>query len=222
MKLALELSRCLVAAAVAAGLLCARASQARSDEWRFTVRLDDRPVGIHRFVVEMTDGGSMRVESEARFDVTLLGVPLYRYRHHAVERWSNGCLSGIEARTDDNGNVTEVRGRSQEDRFDLRVVDGQGAASAAPVAPCLMSFAYWNPALSRQARLLDPGSGRIETVAMGTPSAVPPDLAAGAVGLRGLRIAGLPHPIDVWYEGGRWIGLDTIVGGGRRLSYRLN
>jgi len=37
----------------------------------------------------------------------------------------------------------------------------------------------------------------------------------------GLRIGGLAQPIDVWYDGNRWVGLDTIVSGGRRLSYRL-
>jgi hypothetical protein len=82
-----------------------------------------------------------------------------------------------------------------------------------------MSFAYWNPALAGQQRLLDPGSGRIESVAIDTPPAVPADL--GLQPVRGLRISGLAQPIDVWYVGNRWVGLDTIVSGGRRLSYRL-
>ncbi|WP_368671230.1 hypothetical protein [Achromobacter xylosoxidans] len=37
------------------------------------------------------------------------------------------------------------------------------------------------------------------------------------------RIAGPRHPIDVWYAAGsgEWVGLDSTVRGGRRLSYRL-
>lgn len=161
----------------------------------------------------------MTLDSEARFDVTLLGVPLYRYRHRVSERWSDGCLASIDARTDDNGRTTEVRGQAQGGRFALQA-RGDGAAASAPSADgCLMSFAYWNPGLGVQTRLLDPGTGRIEAVAIGAPGAVPTDLQAQAV--RGLRIGGLAQPIDVWYVGDRWVGLDTVVDGGRRLSYRL-
>ena len=70
-----------------------------------------------------------------------------------------------------------------------------------------------------QQRLLDPSSGRIEPVTIVTPAAVPTDLDLQSV--RGLRISGLAQPIDVWYVSNRWVGLDTIVSGGRRLSYRL-
>jgi hypothetical protein len=84
-----------------------------------------------------------------------------------------------------------------------------------------MSFAYWNPALAGQKRLLDPGSGRVEPVAIAAPSAAPTDLGAHGQPVRGLRISGLAQPIDVWYAGDRWVGLDTVVGDGRRLSYRL-
>jgi hypothetical protein len=191
-------------------------------EWRFTVRLDGKPIGSHRFVLAGAGDGGLAISSEAQFDVSLLGVPLYRYRHRADERWADGCLASIDARTDDNGRRTEVRGQVQAGRFDLQV-RGEGRPAPAPAVPsgCLMSFAYWNPALAAQSRLLDPGSGRVEAVAIATPAAAPTDLGVQAQPVRGLRIGGLAQPIDVWYVGDRWVGLDTVVGDGRRLSYRL-
>jgi hypothetical protein len=193
-----------------------------ASEWRFTVRLDGKPIGSHRFAVADAGDGGLAIRSEAQFDVSLLGVPLYRYRHRVDERWAGGCLSSIDARTDDNGRLTEVRGQAEGGRFDLQV-RGDGRAASAPGAPagCLMSFAYWNPALAGQKRLLDPGSGRVEPVAIAAPSAAPTDLGAHGQPVRGLRISGLAQPIDVWYAGDRWVGLDTVVGDGRRLSYRL-
>ena len=189
-------------------------------EWRFTVRLDGKPIGTHSYVLTGARDGRLALNSEAQFDVTLLGVPLYRYRHRASERWADGCLASIEARTEDNGRLTELRGQAQDGRFDLAVSNDAGAAPQPTVsAGCLMSFAYWNPALAGQQRLLDPGSGRIESVAIVTTAAVPADLEQQPV--RGLRISGLAQPIEVWYVGNRWVGLDTIVSGGRRLSYRL-
>lgn len=217
--------RCAARAAAAVVLVLAGTGNAAATpppaEWRFTVRLDGKPIGTHRFVLASTGDGGLALNSEAQFDITLLGVPLYRYRHRVSERWSDGCLASIEARTDDNGRQTEVLGQAQEGRFKLQVRDGGGALSSPPVPPgrCMMSFAYWNPALARQERLLDPGSGRVEPVSIATPSAVPADLESQAV--RGVRIGGLAHPIDVWYLGERWVGLDTTVDGGRRLSYRL-
>ncbi len=191
-------------------------------EWQFTVRLDGKPIGTHRFVLAGADERSAQLRSEARFDVTLLGVPLYRYRHEATERWSEGCLASIEARTDDNGRRTELLGQAQGRGFALQL-RGDRAVSPLPqpAGGCLMSFAYWNPALATQTRLLDPGSGRVEPVAIGVPPAVASDLESAGGALRGLRIGGLAQPIDVWYADGRWVGLDTVVDGGRRLTYRL-
>ena len=69
--------------------------------------------------------------------------------------------------------------------------------------------------------MLDPGTGRVEPVRITPLPEARIDVAGQAAAVRGLRISGLPHPIDVWYAGDRWVGLDTTVQGGRRLSYRL-
>ena len=191
-------------------------------EWQFVVRLDGTPIGTHRFVLERPDERSTLLSSEAQFDVKLLGLSLYRYRHRATERWSERCLASIDARTDDNGRRTELRGQAQDGGFELQLRgDARVPAPPAAAAGCLMSFAYWHPALASQTRLLDPGTGRVEAVAIGVPPRPAIDLDSAGGALRGLRIGGLAQPIDVWYDGERWVGLDTIVDGGRRLSYRL-
>lgn len=190
-------------------------------EWHFTVRLDGKPIGTHRFVLARGADGGAQLRSEARFDVELLGLSLYRYRHEATELWSGGCLAAIEARTDDNGRRIELRGQARGPRFDLQWRgDAPAAAPPAPADGCLMSFAYWNPALATQTRLLDPSTGRVEPVAITRPASLATDLDPARGALRGLRIDGLARPIDVWYAGERWVGLDTVVDG-RRLSYRL-
>ena len=47
------------------------------------------------------------------------------------------------------------------------------------------------------------------------------DVGLQPTAVRGLRITGLSRPIVVWYASNRWVGLETTVQGGRRLSYRL-
>lgn len=203
-------------------LAAASAAALPPAEWNFTVRLDGKPIGTHRFALVPDGDGRFALSSDAHYDVTLFGVPVYRYRHRASERWTGGCLAAIEARTDDNGRLAEVRGQIKDGHFELQVrAEDRGSAVPPPPVGCLMSFAYWNPALAGQTHLLDPGSGRVESVAMTVPASVPADLESGPQPVRGLRIGGLTMPIDVWYVGDHWVGLDTTVGGGRRLSYRL-
>ena len=74
---------------------------------------------------------------------------------------------------------------------------------------CTMSFAYWDPRILEQRALLNAQTGRLEPVAVER-------LGEGRWRLRGEKLA-----IDLRYEGGRWVALDTETEGGRRLSYRL-
>lgn len=208
--------------AAAPGWTPLRAAPAPASE-TYEVRLDGKPIGTHRFTITVDAEHGTTVRADARFDVRLLGVTLYRYRHRVEERWADGCLHAISARTDDNGHVADVEGQSEGDGFEIRVrSDGRPTSTSVAAARCLWSFAYWNPALAGQTRLLDPGTGRVEAVTMTAAAPPPPDLAQLVQApLRGLHIGGLAEPIDVWYAGERWVGLDTIVRGGRRLSYRL-
>lgn len=184
-------------------------------EWRFEVRLDDDVVGEHRFTVRR-DGDAVLVTSQARFDVRLLGIPVYRYRHEAQERWTGGCLVQLDAQTQVNGKDSRVAARRDGDT--LRI-DGPAGAQALP--GCAMSFAYWNPALRRQSQLLNPQTGAVETVrfaALGTG-----EVEARGAPVRGdrWRLSGPESPIELWYgPGGDWLALDATAGG-KRLRYRL-
>lgn len=61
-----------------------------------------------------------------------------------------------------------------------------------------------------RSQLLNAQTGKLEPVRI------------AALGDGRYRISGIQHPIDLQYSPeGRWIGLESTVGGGRRLSYRL-
>jgi hypothetical protein len=188
--------------------LCGAALQAAAaaptGEWIFRALLDGEPIGQHRFSVS-GEGDERRVVSEADFAVKFLGITAYRYRHRATERWQGNCLNALDSTTDDDGRPAAVR----VDRTDAL----QG---------CVMSFAYWNPAIQTQTRLLNAQTGRFETVQVRR-------IGSGSIEVRGkpveaneFRITGAAQPIVVWYTPrGDWVGLDSIVAGGRKLSYRL-
>jgi hypothetical protein len=175
------------------------AAEASPRSWDFRVLLDGREIGRHTF---SRDGhaGDARVVSEARFDVRFLFVTAYRYEHRAEERWRDGCLVSLEARTDENGNRNDVRVRP---------------------SGCARSFSYWDPAILRAERLLNPQTGEVVPV-RSTP------LGVETVPVRGQDVAASRHrltgpglSIDLWYAQGEWVALESSVEGGRRLRYEL-
>jgi hypothetical protein len=200
------------------------AAAACAETWNFDVRLDGKPIGTHRFTV---DGpvDARDVTSIAAFDVKLLGITVFRYRHEARERWRGDCLQQIRSSTDDDGKPVKV---------DRRL---ESAAPGEPGNPgeseCLMSYAYWNPALVRQQRLLNPQTGEVDEVRIERlPDA---SLPAGGRDVDASRwritstapSTGKSAParqvLTLWRDraDGRWIGLDAQVKGDRVLTYRL-
>lgn len=206
----------------------------RPGRWDFAVTLDDRPIGRHRFELSADPAsGEWTLKSQADYDVKLLGLTVYTYRHSASERWRAGCLAQLDARTDDNGDVTSVQAAPTADAepaapWRIAVRSEDRAITAAAATPqdargCLMTYAYWNAAaLRQQARLLNPQTGRLDAI-QGSPLAAAPVTVAGqTVQAQGWRIRTPKGPVDIWTApDGRWIGLDATVSGDRRLRYRL-
>ncbi|MET3496438.1 DUF6134 family protein [Variovorax boronicumulans] len=195
----------------------ASATGPASGEWSFRVLLDDSPIGEHRFMLA-TAGEDRRLTSEAEFSVKLLGVTVYRYRHSANETWRGDCLRQLVSKTDDDGTPEKVDAKAVGDNT-LAVTTAKGTQ---PVEGCVMSFAYWNPTIRRQERLLNSQTGKLEAVQVARAGSGMVEVRGQPVEAARWRIATPAQPIDVWYTAqGEWVGLDSTVSGGRKLSYRL-
>lgn len=179
------------------------ATHPQAGEWAFQVLLDGKPIGQHRFTLSAANAaGERTLVSEADFVVKVLGLTFYRYRHRANEQWRADCLASINSTTDDNGEPQGVRSSFGPD--------------------CVMSYAYWNTGIQAQRRLVNPQTGRTDTVQLSRAGEAPIPVRGTAVAGTRWRISGPEQPVDVWYSGqGEWIGLDATVRGGRVLSYRL-
>lgn len=204
----------LIAAALL--LVTAPANSAEPLRWNFRVYLDDAPIGHHRFTLRET--ASMReLTSEARFTVKILGIQAYRYAHNATERWRGGCLAGLSARTDDNGEPSDVNASRAGERLTV-----SGNRTPEPLSGCVMTFAYWNPAILRESRLLNAQTGEYEAVRVALVGEETITVKGAPVPATRYRITGSKHPIDLWYSmQNEWLQLESTLTGGRRLRYRL-
>ena len=194
-------------------------------EWDFAVTLDGEPFGAHQFRVDEGAGAQdkWKITSKADYAYTFIGVPLFHYHHVAHEQWRGGCLSRLTADTDHDGELSHVRAFAAHNDGTVQTgnsADGTNKQTA--WNGCLMSFAYWNPEMRRQTRLLNPETGEIEPVTITQEPDITISVRGQTIQAHVWRVAGKHDPIDVLYDSDdNWVGLNATVRGGRALSYRL-
>ena len=203
----------------AAAIHCACAvsvAHAADRTLNFRVDLDGTEIGNHRYTVRGPDN-AREVTSQAQFAVKIAFVTAYRYSHESTERWRGNCLSSLHARTDDDGKKTLVDATATDDKLVIR----EGGKSTT-LDGCVMTFAYWNPEMLRQSRLLNQQTGEVTAVKIAPLGDATIDVRGTQVMARHYRITGPKEPIDLWYSPSQeWLALESTVGNGRRLRYRL-
>jgi hypothetical protein len=209
-----------IAAAIAALALppaaLAQAPVPAQRVFEFDVNLDKRPIGTHRFTVSRQPDGTADIRSNATFDVKLLGITAYRYRHQAAEQWKSGCLTSIDATTLDNGRSLKVTGLKREDRFHL------DQPALTPLPACVAAYAYWDrDLLLRQEALLNPQTGKLDPLRVEPLGRETLELHGQSVAAERYRLHAAQNIIDLWYSArGDWLRLESTTGS-RRLIYRL-
>lgn len=206
-------TRCLLTVCLA---LVSTLAMAQTREWKFNALLDGKPIGHHHFKLVETEG-KRELTSEARFNVKLLFVTVYTYVHDDKETFQGDCLTGIDARTVDNGKTLIVKGALEASGF--KVGDGKSQQS---LAPCIMTFAYWNPRILEARQLLNSQTGKYDTVKI-EKTGEESFLAHGKqVPATKYLLTGEKLQIELWYSRDmQWLGLQSTAEGGRKLLYRM-
>jgi len=76
------------------------------------------------------------------------------YQHKSTETWQGDCLKTILSKTDDDGDLYEVSGHIGNDQF---LVTTNNKAAELPT--CVMTFAYGNPKILDQKKLMNSQNG---------------------------------------------------------------
>ncbi|MFN3522342.1 MAG: DUF6134 family protein [Phenylobacterium sp.] len=211
----LDLSRrALLAAGLGLAAPAAWAAPPAGGRLAFVVLRNGAVVGEHH----MTFAGSAsapRIVTEVEMAIRLGPVPVFRYRHTAEERWSEGRFAALETRTDANGRRRAVEARRTEAGV-LIEADRARIAAPADAAP----LTHWNSAVLR-GPLFNPQEGKLlrltsrrvggERIAQ----AGGPPVEAVRWSLRG------DAEIDDWYDGsGVWAALSGRLPDGSTMTYR--
>ncbi|MDO9281260.1 MAG: DUF6134 family protein [Methylotenera sp.] len=188
-------------------------------EWNFDVYLDKTRIGQHTFRLSEAS----ELVSQAKFNVKVLFINAYQYKHDAVEQWKEGCLKRLDSSTLENDVMTKVSGRSGEGQF---VVDDGKAKQVLPNCP--MTFAYWNQNIVKQTKLLNPQNAewldtRIVEIGRETLDVKGNQVEALRYKLNASLAGKAKLNIDLWYrvDNHEWVALKSITPEGYTINYKL-
>ncbi|MEA3642679.1 MAG: DUF6134 family protein [Lamprobacter sp.] len=183
--------------------------------FRFEVLLDDKPIGEHRFDIDVS-GDQQRVTSQAEFKVDFFFITAYRYRHQSNELFRNGCLERLSSTTNDNGTRYKIDGSAVSNGF--RVDRGENVEQ---FDGCVKTFAYWDSAILQQPRLLNPQTGELEAVSVQRRGAERVAVNGSEVEATRFELVTDELTINLWYNDALgWVRLASDTGKGAQLIYR--
>jgi hypothetical protein len=187
---------------------------ASGNAWRFKVYLDDKEIGFQNFFVA-EHAGMKQLRSVANFEYKMLFMNLFHYQHETSEIWTGDCLQSINARTNANGKPFRVEGRLEQGVFRLEHMGG-----AASLPECVMSFAFWNPKVLEQDKLLNAQDGELLEIDISKPVFEELEVLGESRPSYRYRLAAGALNLDLWYStDNEWLALESEVQGGRTLRY---
>lgn len=194
------------------------AMPAIAQQWAFDVFLDKTKIGTHTFSLDE----NRQLTSRAKFNVKVLFIQAYSYDHTAKEQWTEDCLAGLQANTTENKVVNNVKGEKKDAGFE--VSDG----SATQILPvCTMTFAYWNPKILTQSKLLNPQNAeylntQFENLGQETITVKGKTIATKHYKLKGDLKGKNKLNIELWYNlENEWVALKSITPEGYTINYKL-
>lgn len=122
------------------GLLAPGLAAAAPNRLAFNVFRNGVKIGQHQMTFAGSEGNET-VSTDVDLVVKLGPVPVYKYKHSAVERWSGGKFASIEATTNGNGKIQKTSARALPGF--VQIVGSKGAVKGPADA---VPLSHWNQA----------------------------------------------------------------------------
>lgn len=199
-------------------------AQAETKDWSFDVYLDNRLIGYHSFKLSNNS-----VLSDAKFKVNFLFLTAYEYQHKSNEQWNNDCLASLDATTKENKTISKVKAYLDNGNFYVSGNSDKNEKKRS-LPGCVMNFAYWNPKILTQTKLLNPQNGEYLDVSFTQETERNIDFKGETKNVKVFHLYGnssefLPEKpkidILIWYDNNNdWLGLRSITPEGLTISYK--
>ncbi|WP_296598309.1 DUF6134 family protein [Phenylobacterium sp.] len=183
------------------GLLVPGVAAAAPSRLAFQVFRNGTKIGEHQMTFAGTDGNET-VSTDVDMVVKVGPVPVYKYKHSAVERWSGGRFVSIDATTNGNGKIQKTSARALPGLVQITGPKGvvKGPADAVPLS-------HWNQASFGKPLFNQQEAKMLKVVCT--------KVKPGQWSIRG------EAEIDDFYDGsGNWMALKGKLEDGSKMEYR--
>ncbi len=206
--------RAVLAAGLAMAAPTALAAGSSGRHLSFAVFRNNLKVGEHVMVFG-DDPSAPVVTTDVSMLVRLGPVPVYRYTHHAIERWAGGRFASLDTTTNSNGKREKVTARRSPAGLSIETLKGPVIAP-----PTAAPFTHWNADVFGKP-LFNPQEGKVLKVSASRKGTSPVLLANGRkIDAQLWSIRGETE-IDDWYDAaGVWAGLKGKLQDGSIIEYR--
>lgn len=193
------------------------ANLVNAEEWAFDVYLDKTKIGKHTFTFN-----NNLLTSRAKFNVKVLFINAYQYDHTSKEAWNNDCLTEINVDTTEDKVNTKVTGKKTNNSFEIS--DGKSTQN---LPACPMTFAYWNPKILTQSKLLNPQNAEyldtsFEKMSNETINVKGKLMETTHYKLKGALNGKNKLNIELWYNlKNEWVALKSTTPEGYIITYKL-
>jgi len=166
-----------------------------ADEWNFDVILNDEVIGKHSFKQVGNESHSI---AKFKFKFMLMN---FSYEHDSKETWNEDCLKSIVSKTNDDGDLFNVSGGKGNGNLK---VSSNGKEKSLP--ECIMTFAYWNPKILDQKKLMNSQDAEwldvaIENFGIETKNVRGQEISTHHYTIQANKDGDEVFIIDVWYDG---------------------
>lgn len=177
------------------------AALAAPNRLAFQVFRNGTKVGEH-VVVFTGDDTARTATTNVAMTVKIGPVPVYKYKHQAIEKWADGKWVSAEATTNDNGKMKKVTAKAMGTYVAIT-----GPAGAVRGAADTVPFSHWNQGNFGKP-LFNQQEGKLLKVRC-------TQVGAGHWAVRG------DAEIDDFYDGsGNWMSLKGKLDDGSTMEYR--
>jgi hypothetical protein len=146
----------ICAVMVSAGLVASAQADPNVASINFVVMRNGAQIGTDKISVGR-EGAETTVQNDTHVTVGFGMLTLYRYDQSETERWADGRLVAMDARTDDNGTEHNTSAKAEDGKLVIRADD---KVREAP--PTAVPMSLWNPVLVESEVALDPKDGSVQ------------------------------------------------------------
>ncbi|MBK8158021.1 MAG: hypothetical protein IPK59_04295 [Rhodospirillaceae bacterium] len=171
-------------------------------------------VGDHQITFSR-QGEALIAETSASIEIPFLFLTGYRFDYQSTSVWEDNLLTRLTARTDDDGELSEVS--VTRDDQDMSVT---GPTGTLELERPLLPTEHWSQSFVQDQQVLNTITGHVNNITTTTIGSAFVPAANGIIRANRYRLDG-DIRLETWYDpAGRWLGMRFAGEDGSTIEYR--